>query len=212
MAEYKTSLKPADLGSNLNSLQYIIRNQVKDMVNTLLVVKVTAVYDNTIDVQTVLKDLSDSGQVIDTFTIPSVRYMRWQYGSNAIIAKPKVGDVGLLLISKQDLSGLTMAGLSVCQTNSAYNIGDGIYIGGLVGMNTPATQTITFEDNKITVTGTGEINLNATTANVNATTINLGGANGLGVARIGGKVTSNGQPNGPTVGFIAEGSLITKSL
>ena len=207
MTVYKTSLKPKDMNSNLNAMKYVIDREIKNMVNTLLVVKVIAVYNETIDVQTILKDLSDNGQLVDTYTISSVRYVQWQYGQNAIVAKPKVGDVGLLLISKQDISGLTKGAISVCQTNSSYNIGDGIYLGGLFGMNELPTQTLEFDTDSIKVTGTGTLNLetsgdititssggnltiNATTATVNASMVNLGGSGGKPVARQGDNVVS----------------------
>lgn len=229
MTIYKTSLKQKDVGDDLNALKYLIRKQVKNMVNTLLVVRVIAVNGERIDVETVMKDLADNGQLIDTYTITNVRYIRWQYGLNAIKASPKVGDIGLLLISQQDLSGMRKLGLCACQTVATYNVGSGIYIGGLPEMNNPATQSIEFSDDDITITGTGTVNLNtkgnititssegnltinATTATVNATTINLGGEGGAGVAKVGSKVTSNGLPNGSTVGFIAEGSTITNTL
>lgn len=238
MTIYKTSLQQKDIASDLNALKYLVRHQILDSVNTILVVKVIAVNGDRIDVRTVLKDLADNGQLIDTYEIPDVPYIRWQYGLNAIKASPKVGDVGLLLISQQDISGLNKLLGGVCQTVGYYNVGNGIYIGGLPEMNDPATQSIEFSDNDITITGTGTVNLNTktdvtinstegnvtinatggnvtintTTATVNATTINLGGDSGVGVAKIGSKVTSNGLPDGPTVGFIAEGSTITKTL
>lgn len=207
MTVYKTSLKPKDMNSNLNAMKYVIDREIKNMVNTLLVVRVIAVYEETIDVQTILKDLSDNGQLVDVYTISSVRYVQWQYGQNAIVAKPKVGDVGLLLISKQDISGLVKGSVSVCQTNSSYNIGDGIYLGGLFGMNELPTQTLEFDTDSIKVTGTGTLNLNtsgdititsssgnltinATTATVNASMINLGGDGGKPVARQGDNVVS----------------------
>lgn len=197
MTVYKTSLKPKDMASGLNSMKYVIDRVVKGMVNTILIVRVSAVHDNTIDVKTVIKDLSDSGQLVDTYTIPSVKYIKWQFGKNVLKAKPEVGDIGLLLISKQDTSGLVKDGESVCQTNSCYNIGDGIYLGGLEGLNEEATQFIEFKQDEVNITGTGTVkivaptvNIEATTANVNATAINLGGQGGKAVARQGDNVVA----------------------
>ena len=56
------------------------------------------------------------------------------------------------------------------------------------------------------------VNVVATNTTITSENINLGGEGGVGIAKIGSKVTNNGQPDGATVGFIAEGSTITKSL
>lgn len=204
MDKVTTSLMPEDLYSKINSLQYIIHNIIDNTVKTIMIVKVVAVNGERIDVESVIQDLSNDGQPIGNFTIPSVRYLKWQYGGNCIDITPVVGDIGLLLVSKQDTSGLVKDGESVVQTGGIFNLGNGIYIGGLFGMNQEPTQFLHFEDNKVDITGTGEITINApkvsinteeavidtTTATVNATAVNLGGEGGKAVARAGDNVVS----------------------
>jgi len=225
-----TDLTPKDLGSSLNSLQCFVDKRIRNSVNTVIIVKVIAVNGSKIDVQTVLKDLGRNGTSISNYTIPDVRYLTWQYGKNAITCVPSVGDVGLLLISKQDTSGLVKDGESICQTRGIFNPGDGIYIGGLEGMNQNATQFIHFEDDKIDITGTGTININAKAANIQSETavveattsatvksaktvldcanINLGGENGKAVALHGDQVKSGST----VVGTIVASSTTTKAV
>ena len=225
-----TDLTSKDLGSDLNSLQFIINNRIRNYVNTIIIVKVIAVKEGKLDVQTVLKDLAKDGTAIDTYTIPDVRYLTWQYGQNAITCVPKVGDIGLLLVSKQDTSGLVKDGESLCQTRGVFNLGDGIYLGGLEGLNQVPTQFIHFEDDKIDITGTGTININAPTVNISTQTayveattsatvksaktildcadINLGGEGGKAGALHGDQVKSGNT----VVGTVVASSTTTKAI
>lgn len=93
-----------------------------------------------------------------------------QAGGNVIDLTPEVGDIGLLLVSKQDTSGLSKDSESVCQTQSVFNVGDGIYLGSIFGYNAEPTQYVKFENNKVTITGTSEIVIEAPKVNVKATT------------------------------------------
>ena len=219
MTKVTTSLTAEDLASRVNSLQYIIYNMIDNTVKTIMIVKVVKVNGDRIDVENVIQDLSNDGEPIGNYIIPSVRYLKWQYGKNCLDAVPEIGDIGLLLVSKQDTSGLNKEGESIVQSDGIFNLGSGIYIGGLFGMNQDPTQFIHFEDNKIDITGTGTININAPTVNVNtttatikattstieATTVNLGGEGGEAVARVGDSIDV-------VTGKITGGSSIVKAL
>ena len=163
-----TNLTAKDMGSTLNTIQYIVNSRIRNMVNTVLVVKVVAVNGDKIDVQNAIQDTDNNGTPIGNFTIPNVRYMKWQYGTNKIMGTPAVGDIGLLLVSKQDISGLVKDGDSVAQTKSAFNLGDGVYIGGLEGFNAEPTQYIKFDNDSVEIVGTGTIKIKAPTVNVEA--------------------------------------------
>lgn len=210
MSGIKQGFTSETLVDDMSALLYIIRTQIESRVNTIDIVRVVGVNETgTIDVIPIIKNVNPDKEPIDEVPLYGIRYIKWQFGENAIIAKPVVGDIGLLLICKKDTS---MVEAGVVGTNSKYNTSDGIYLGGLNGLNITPTQFVEFNENGITITSTGTITLNAENATVNATTINLGGENGVGVAMIGSKVTNNGQPNGTTVGYIADGSVVTKTL
>lgn len=197
------------LVDDMSALLYIIRTQIESRVNTIEIVKVIKVNeDNTIDVIPIIKGVDNEKNPIDEVPIYGIPYIRWQFGLNAIKATPAVDDIGLLLINKKDTSTIAAG---IVSNNSKFNPANGIYLGGLNGLNQEPTQFIEFKENEITITGTGTININATTANINATMINLGGEGGLGVATIGKRVTTDGTQSGTTVGFIAEGSAIVNA-
>lgn len=167
MTQIKQSYSAEDTLDDLNALMYIIRGQIENSVNTIDIVRVLNVNDdNTIDVIPVIKDINASREPIDEAPIYGVRYIRFQYGQNAITVAPKVNDVGLLLVCKKDISAYDSG---MVATKIKYNPTNGIYLGGLCGANQTPTQYIHFEDDKIDIVGTGVININAPTVNVNAT-------------------------------------------
>ena len=193
---------PSDLVDDLSALVYIIKGQIYNRVNTIDIVKVLKVNeDNTLDVIPIIKDTNPANEPIDESPIYGIRYIKWQFGKNSLKAKPEVGDIGLILICKKDTSSIDAG---IIGSKAKYNPADGIYLGGLNGLNQEPTQFIEFEENKVTIKGTGTIKIDAptvevsattvkvdaTTANVNATAINLGGEGGKPVARQGDNVVA----------------------
>lgn len=170
MERLTTNLTAKDIGNTLNMLRYIVNNRIKNMVNTILIVKVVAVNGDKIDVQNVIQDLDNNDRPIGNYTIPNVRYFNWQYGTNKIIGTPAVGDIGLLLVSKQDISGLTKDGESIAQTKSVFNVGDGIYFGGLEGINATPTQIVEFGADSLKIKSDKKVVIEAPTVEVTAST------------------------------------------
>ena len=214
--ELQISATASDLVDKYNSLIFIINSEIKKL-NTADLVKVIAVNnDGTIDVQPLLGSVKADGSMNEPSPVYGVRYFQWQFGLNKIKALPVVGDIGLIICCKRDISNVENGNVGSFRQ---FSLADGIYIGGIEGLNQNPTQSIEFGDNALTITGTGTININAPTVNVNATTkatvispeVELGGTGGQGVATVGKKVTVDGTPAGTTVGFIAEGSLVVKS-
>ena len=188
MTAIEQGFTPECLLDDLSALEYIIKSKIDNRVNTVDVVRVIAVNENnTVDVIPIIKNTTPSNEPIEETPIYGLRYIRWQYGTNGIKAKPSIGDIGLILVCKKDTSAIEAG---IIGNNSKFNTANGIYLGGLNGLNQEPTQFIEFTENGIEITTNGTININAATANINATMVNLGGQGGKPVARQGDNVVS----------------------
>ena len=206
MSELKMGLDPSSLIDNYNSLIYIINSVVKK-VNTVELVKVQTVdtSTNTLTVIPIVKDADAEGNGIDENPVFGVRYFEWQYGSNGIKATPAVGDIGLIVVCKKDRSA---AETGIVPTFRQYSLSDGVYIGGIKGLNQAPTQYIEFTDSGINVTTTKDMAINCNKATIAATEINLGGVGGKRIALDGDPVKAGST----VVGNIQASSITTNSL
>lgn len=211
--ELQLGATPSDLVDNLNALIYIINSEIKK-INTADLVRVIAVNeDNTIDVQPLLGSIRADGSMNETSPIYGIRYFQWQFGLNKIKAVPVVGDVGLIVCCKRDISNVENWNVGSFRQ---FSLADGIYIGGIEGLNQAPTQTIEFAQDVLNITGTGTITITAPNVNVNATSsaivtspnIELGGTGGKKIALDGDPVMA-GQT---VVGNVQASSVTTKSL
>ena len=151
---------PNDLLDNYNSLIFVINQLIKNTINTVELVRVELINeDGTIDVIPVVKRETADGTYAENGTIPNVKYIQYQAGTNAVIVKPQVGDIGLLLINKRDISN---AQGGIVATNRMFNPCDGIYLGGVFGLNQNPVNFIEVNDSGITANSNLKINLKAT--------------------------------------------------
>jgi len=207
--ELQMGTTTSDLIDDYNSLIYIINSEIKK-INTADLVKVIAVNENnTIDVQPLLGNISANGSMNGTSPIYNIRYFQWRFGLNKIKAVPAVGDIGLLVCCKRDISNVENGNVGSFRR---FSMADGIYIGGIEGLNpNPPNQIIEFSENALNITSSGTITVTAPTVNVNATTsatvtspsVNLGGDGGAAVARVGDSVVN---------GKITTGSASVKAV
>lgn len=187
-----------------NALVFIIESMI-NKIGTVELVRVENVNaDNTIDIIPIVRNVNTEDNPIEESVIYGVRYLMWQYGGNAIKATPEVGDVGLIVACKKDISNVENG---IVGSFRKFNLADGIYIGGIFGLNQQPTQFIEFSNSGINITSTSNLTINAQSATINATEVNLGGVGGQGVARIGDEVVVGGIP-----GVITGGSTIVKAL
>lgn len=165
MAELKMGADPSDFLDNFNALNYIV-NGIVNKVNTTELVKVVAVYPdrNKIDVIPIVKNANVENSPIEESIIYGIRYLEWQYGLNGIMAVPEVGDIGLIVVCKKDISEVEKG---LVASFRKYCLADGIYLGGIKGLNQAPTQFIKFDSNGITVTSPTAITVNAPVATVN---------------------------------------------
>jgi hypothetical protein len=169
MVDFKKSNLDADQRlDSYQSLMFLI-NSVVNNVNTAELVKVIAVDEakKEIDVIPIVAKPDSEGQRIEPAPIYGVKYIEWQYGTNAIIATPVVNDIGLLVVCTKDVSSIESG---LVGSYRRYNLADGIYFGGLCGFNATPTQFIKFDENGIEVTSPTALTVNAPIMTVNAET------------------------------------------
>lgn len=210
--ELQMGTTPSDLVDEYNSLIYIINSEIKKL-NTADLVKVIAINERTIDVQPLLGSIRADGSMNETSPIYGVRYFQWQFGLNKIKAVPVVGDIGLLVCCKRDISNVENGNVGSFRQ---FSMADGIYIGGIEGLNQTPTQSIEFSENNLKITGTGTITVEAPNVNVNASTsavvtspsVELGGTGGKKVALDGDTVVAGDV----VIGTIVATSTKTKAV
>jgi len=210
--EREIGLRPSDFVDSTNALLFLINNEM-DKIKTMMLVRVLSVnpIDSTVNVIPVVKEVNVNNNPIPNDVIPNIKYIRWQFGTNAIKALPTIGDIGVMLIAKKDISRTSIVS-GITTTKREYCLQDGIYIGGLCGYNLEPTQFIDFSETGITITTPTDLTINAQTATINAgvsanvisPSVNLGTETGVGVARIGDSVDL-------ITGKITTGSTIVKA-
>ncbi len=173
-----TNLTPADSGSELGRLQFMIRAAMSGM-RTAIPVQVIAVSNSggvssigTVDVQPLVSAVDGSGQVWPHGVIHNVPYMRAQGGANAIIIDPQVGDIGIATVCDRDIGGVKASqGVSAPGSTRKHDMSDMVYLMSIIGA--APTQFIEFNAGGITITSPNAVTVNAASATVNApTTIN----------------------------------------
>lgn len=194
----------------LNSMEFFIRSLISQVVSTSLPVVVTAVERKGEDagagyvtVKPLLQPRNNSGDGLEVTTIPKLPYFRLQHGKAAIICDPKVGDIGLAVVAKHDISNINGSTTpKVPATYRKFDPSDSFYIGGFWGkapevfIHLEDEGTIKIKaPTKITIEST-ECEINASASfTVNSAQINLngpisGGGSGGADATFSGDVTA----------------------
>lgn len=167
MVDFKKSNLVADQRlDGYQSLLFLI-NSVVNNINTAELVRVIAVDEEKkqIDVIPIVAKPDSEGQKIEPSPIYGIKYIEWQYGTNAIIATPVINDIGLMVVCTKDVSSIESG---LVGSYRRYNLADGIYFGGLCGFNQTPTQFIKFDENGIEITSPTALTVNAQTMTVNA--------------------------------------------
>lgn len=196
----------------LNSMEFFIRSLISQVVSTSLPVVVTAVERKGeeagagyVTVKPLLQPRNNSGDGLEVTTIPKLPYFRLQHGKAAIICDPKVGDIGLAVVAKHDISNINGSTTpKVPATYRKFDPSDSFYIGGFWGkapevfIHLEDEGTIKIKaPTKITIESP-ECEINASTSfTVNSAQINLngpisGGGSGGADATFSGDVKAKG--------------------
>ena len=174
----------------LNSMEFFVRSLISQVVSTSLPVVVTAVERKGeeagagyVTVKPLLQHRNNSGDGLEVTTIPKLPYFRLQHGKAAIICDPKVGDIGLAVVAKHDISNINGSTTpKVPATYRKFDPSDSFYIGGFWGkapevfIHLEDEGTIKIKaPTKITIESP-ECEVNASTSfTVNSAQINLNG-------------------------------------
>ena len=194
----------------LNSMEFFIRSLISQVVSTSLPVVVTAVERKGEDagagyvtVKPLLQPRNNSGDGLEVTTIPKLPYFRLQHGKAAIICDPKVGDIGLAVVAKHDISNINGSTTpKVPATYRKFDPSDSFYIGGFWG-KAPEVFIHLEDEGTIKIKAPTKITMDAPECEVNASTsftvnsaqINLngpisGGGSGGADATFSGDVTA----------------------
>ena len=99
--------------SPINALEFFVKSILSKTVYTAFPVTVTAVQRagteagaGYVTAKPLLKPMNVQAQGIEVTTIPKLPYFRLQHGTAAIVCDPKVGDVGLAVVAKHDISNV----------------------------------------------------------------------------------------------------------
>ncbi len=211
---------PAELQTDTGVLQLFLRQYLNSVLGTVQPVEVAAVSEDNafVDVLPLIRQINTQNEEIP-ITADNMLYkipvMKFEGNGCKITYKPVVGDIGLLIACKFDITNFKNTKTqSTVGSLRQFNWADGFFLplsfnsagDGLVISNQETTITLLPES--VTV-NTQTVNITASTANVTAGAVNLGGEGGQGVARIGDAVAVD--PN-THKGTITAGSQTVKSL
>lgn len=161
----------------LNSMEFFIRSLISQVVSTSLPVVVTAVERKGeeagagyVTVKPLLQPRNNSGDGLEVTTIPKLPYFRLQHSKAAIICDPKVGDIGLAVVAKQDISNINGSTTpKVPATYRKFDPSDSFYIGGFWG-KAPEVFIHLEDEGTIKIKAPTKISMEAPECEVNAST------------------------------------------
>lgn len=152
--------QPNSATSEFNATQFIVQ-RLLSRVRTITLVQVQAVTvagqvgpPGFVDVQPLISMVDGQDNVYEHGTVYNLAYFRYQAGTNAVILDPQVPDVGLALICDRDISKLKAASKAApVAPGSArkFDFCDGIYLGGILGLNGVPKQYIRFYEQGMTL-------------------------------------------------------------
>lgn len=136
-------------------------------VHTCELVSVLAVRPTTgkvgfLDVMPLIQERDTAGVLLPQSPIYNVPYLRYQGGSSAVILDPAVGDNGIALFARQDITSIKASlAPGAPPTERRHSTADALYLGGV--LNPDATQVVRFHPNAegIDITTPGDLNLTA---------------------------------------------------
>ena len=140
----KGNVQPSDFASDGNLMAQVFKKLLGEA-SFIELVQVQSVSGNVCSVKPLLAKRDPGGIPIPTVEISDIPYFRLQMGISAIVMKPTVGDIGLLLCCDRDITNILATGKeSMVASGFTHSKKDGIYLGGIALLNEAPTEYIEF--------------------------------------------------------------------
>ena len=132
---YSGSERLASAAGEYNAMDFIVRQIAGGMMTSTLVM-VKAVGSGTVDVQPMVNQIDGLGNAMPHGTVHGLPVWRLQGGNGAVILTPAVGDIGVALFSREDISSVKVnRAPSNPGSRRRYAYADGIYMGGVLNVD-----------------------------------------------------------------------------
>lgn len=119
-----------------------------------------------VDATDLIQQLDADNNGIPNVTMHNLPYFRLQGGHNAIVIDPVVGDIGLAIFARKDITAVKRDRVEgKPPSRRQFDPSDGLYIGGL--LNGAPTQWLRFLDSGVHIKATSEVTIDATHLQVN---------------------------------------------
>jgi len=125
---------PLDSAGEFNAQVFVIQQQIAK-ISTMKIVKVMVVDTaaKTVDVQPMVNQIDGDSNATPHGTIYGIPYVIWQYGKNAVLADPVVGDIGMMSCADRDISSVKSSKATAPPGSlRTYDAADGVYLGGIL--------------------------------------------------------------------------------
>lgn len=143
-----------------NALDFFTDQKLKSIF-TCDIVKVINVDEKTVDVQPLVYQVNGDNEIMKQEPIYGVPYCRQQAGMNGIILKPQIGDLGVVVYARRDISSvISSGGENVPDTRRFLSENDAIYLCSIASIMSPPTRFIEFTDSGISITPNTKLTIN----------------------------------------------------
>lgn len=156
--------------SGFNILSFLVENIINRQINTALPVRVDSCTKpgaggaaGYVSATPLICQRGADGNALQPVSIPKLPFFRLQCGKAAVVIDPQPGDVGLAVFAQKDCSALRVGETEPVQAGSfrAFDMSDGFYIGGFLGVPPETFVHLDPEARSVTVTGPKSVTVNA---------------------------------------------------